>query len=231
MEMTPSNSFEAEDPAYPYFRSIVDTLNSVTIPGSFASGGPFQFSAPALKINGVEGYVGVPVCDCQAKAIIAVCSQAPFGRGQETIVDTTVRNTWELDPSQFTISNPQWNSQLENLAAVVKKELGCDPKLSVKCDLYKFLLYEQGSFFKVHTIMCFGGRRKIDHKRGLNQNTSTRPGMARMVPGKSLFASVKLMSGILCIGFESSSGMLHVQVKIVGVQNIFSEPPSWNALH
>ena len=51
METTPSNPFEAEDPAenYPYIRSIVDTLNSVSIPGSFASGGSFQFSAPALK--------------------------------------------------------------------------------------------------------------------------------------------------------------------------------------
>ena len=135
---------------YPYIRSIVDTLNSVTIPGSFASGGPFQFPLPALKINGVEGYVGLPVGKLQAKAIIAACTQAPFGRGQETIVDTTVRNTWELEPSQFTITNPQWNSHLENLAAVVKKELGCDLKLSVKCDLYKFLLYEQGSFFKVN---------------------------------------------------------------------------------
>ena len=171
METTPSNPFEAEDPAenYPYIRSIVDTLNSVSIPGSFASGGPFQFSAPALKIIGVEGYVGVPICEFQAKAIKAVCAQAPFGRGQETIVDTTVRNTWELDPSQFTITNPQWSSQLENLAAVVKKELGCDPKLSVKCELYKFLLYEPGSFFKVnvHTIMCFGGRREIDLHEGL----------------------------------------------------------------
>ena len=74
------------------------------------------------------------MCDCQAKAIIAACAQAPFGRGQETIVDTTVRSTWELDPSQFTITNPQWSSHLENLAAVVKKELGCDPKL-LKCEV------------------------------------------------------------------------------------------------
>ena len=135
---------------YPYIRSIVDTLNSVAIPGYFASGGPFRFPPPALKINGVEGYVGLPVGKLQAKAIIAACAQAPFGRGQETIVDTTVRNTWELDPSQFTITNPQWDSHLENLAAVVKKELGCDPKLSVKCELYKFLLYKQGIFFKVN---------------------------------------------------------------------------------
>ena len=116
-------------------------------PGSFASGGQFRFSPPALKINGVRGYVGLPVGECQARVIIAVCT---YGRGQETVVDRSVRSTWELDPSQFTINNPQWSSQLENLAAVVKKELGCDPKLSVKCELYKLLLYEQGSFFKVH---------------------------------------------------------------------------------
>ena len=136
--------------SYPYIGSIVDTLDSVTRPGSFASGGMFQFPPPALKINGIEGFVGVPIYEFQAKAIIAVCAQAPFGRGQETIVDTTVRNTWELDPSQFTIASPQWKSHVESLADEVQRELGCDPKLKVKCELYKFLLYEQGSFFKVH---------------------------------------------------------------------------------
>ena len=68
---------------YPYIQSIVDTINSLGIPGSFASGGQFQFPLPALKIYGVEGYVGFPVCNCQAKAMIAVCAQAPFGRGQD----------------------------------------------------------------------------------------------------------------------------------------------------
>ena len=147
--MSQSKNTDAES-RYPYIRSIVQTIKSVDRPGSFASGGQFRFSPPALKINGVRGYVGLPVGECQARVIIAVCSQAPYGRGQETVVDRSVRSTWELDPSQFTINNPQWSSQLESLAAVVKKELGCDPKLSVKCELYKFLLYEQGSFFKVH---------------------------------------------------------------------------------
>ena len=135
--------------SYSYIRSIGDTLKSVTKPGSFANGGPFLFPPPGLKIKGVKSFVGLPVGEYQARVIMAMCSQAPYGRGLETIVDRTVRSTWELDPSQFTITNPQWNSHLENLAAVVKKELGCDPKLKVKCELYNFLLYEQGSFFKV----------------------------------------------------------------------------------
>ena len=137
---------------YPYIRSIVNTLNSVTRPGSFANGGTFQLPLPALKINGVDGVVRLPASDAQAKAIIAVCSQAPYGRGEETIVDTSVRNTWQLDPAHFTIMNPEWNSGIKNLTAVVERELGCDPTLNVRCELYKFLLYEQGSFFKVFRI-------------------------------------------------------------------------------
>ena len=137
---------------YPYIRSIVHTLNSVTRPGSFANGGAFQLPLPALKINGVDGVVGIPANDAQAKAIIAVCSQAPYGRGEETIVDTSVRNTWQLDPAHFTIMNPKWNTQIKNLTNVVERELGCDPSLNVRCELYKFLLYEQGSFFKVFRI-------------------------------------------------------------------------------
>ena len=59
-------------------------------------------------------------------------------------------NTWQLDPAQFTIMNPEWNSGITNLADVVERELGCDPSLDFHYELYKFLLYEQGSFFKVH---------------------------------------------------------------------------------
>ena len=136
--------------SYSYIRSIVKTLNSVTRPGSFANGGTFLLPLPGLKIpSGVEGFVGLPASDAQAKAIITVCSQAPYGRGEETIVDTSVRNTWQLDPAYFTIMNPEWNTGIKNLTDVVKRELGCDPSLNVRCELYKFLLYEQGSFFKV----------------------------------------------------------------------------------
>ena len=139
--------------SYPYIRSIVHTLNSVARLGSFANGGAFQLPLPALKINGVDGFVGLPANIAQAKAIISVCSQAPYGRGEET---SSVRpNTWQLDPAQFTIMNPEWDSGITNLADVVERELGCDPSLDFHYELYKFLLYEQGSFFKVHVDLEF----------------------------------------------------------------------------
>ncbi len=132
-----------------YMKSIIGSLKSVKRPGYFACGSEVQLPLPGLKVDGVDGFVGLPVCDAQARAIIERCSQAPYGRGEETIVDTSVRNTWQLDPSMFSISHPEWSAQLKELAGVVRKELGCDESLEVCCQLYKLLLYERGSFFKV----------------------------------------------------------------------------------
>lgn len=44
------------------------------------------------------------VCIC--RSIIARCQLAPFGRREATLVDTAVRNTWQLDPSQFAVDMP-----------------------------------------------------------------------------------------------------------------------------
>ncbi len=128
-----------------YIDSIVGSLKSVKRPGYFACAGPAQLPLPALKVDGVDGFVGLPVSDAQAKAIVAKFAQAPYGRDEETIIDTSVRNTWQLDPTKFSITNPEWDSRLKDLAAVVKTELGCDESLGVSCQLYKLLLYEQGS--------------------------------------------------------------------------------------
>ena len=51
--------------------------------------------------------MGLPASNTQSKAVIEVCLQAPYGRGEETILDTSARNTWQLDPAHFTIMDPQ----------------------------------------------------------------------------------------------------------------------------
>ena len=107
-------------------------------------------SLPSISLNtSPDTILGLPLGPCQEKLIIASSTQAPFGRGEETIVDTSVRCTWQLSPKQFTINNTQWMEQLETLLNQVKHELGCDPNMTVACELYKLLLYEPGGFFKV----------------------------------------------------------------------------------
>ena len=53
---------------------------------------------PSLCIQDV-GIVGVPLSTRDAEAIKSKAEQAPFGMGERTIVDTEVRDTWEIDAS------------------------------------------------------------------------------------------------------------------------------------
>lgn len=46
------------------------------------------------------GGVGLPLSKRDAEAVKSGCRQAPFGKGERTVVDTTVRDTWEMDANQ-----------------------------------------------------------------------------------------------------------------------------------
>ncbi len=76
---------------------------------------------------------------------------APFGKGEETIVDTTIRKTWELSPQDFEIMNPAWIPFVETIVAKVSAGLGVDAAgKGVSALLYKMLLYVKGAMFKPH---------------------------------------------------------------------------------
>lgn len=53
---------------------------------------------PTLSLSGM-GLVGLPLSVRDAEAIKTNCIQAPFGKGDKTLVDKTVRDTWEMDGS------------------------------------------------------------------------------------------------------------------------------------
>ena len=73
---------------------------------------------------------------------------APYGRGEETIVDATVRRVWQIDPTQCAIRNPAWETCMGGIVEAVKQAFGIDNV--VQWDFYKLLIYEQGSFFIPH---------------------------------------------------------------------------------
>ncbi|XP_028397869.1 uncharacterized protein LOC114521584 [Dendronephthya gigantea] len=117
--------------------------------GDFACSGFLpELCLPGLVIENV-GHISLPVQDEQAQKIIEVAKKAPFGLGDQTLVDETVRKTWQLDPKQITIKNDHFLTGVENVVSSAKKNLGCDKK-AVKAKLYKVLLYEKGGHFKAH---------------------------------------------------------------------------------
>lgn len=126
---------------------LVSLLDSLGESSEFAASGTLSPVLPGLDVVGV-GTVGMPVSAADAMRLIAQAAQAPYGRGEETIVDTEVRRVWQLEPSQFTLRNDAWQGHVAAIVDAVKQQLGIDE--AVTADLYKLLVYEPGSFFAPH---------------------------------------------------------------------------------
>ncbi len=126
---------------------LAELLSTVQRPGDFYTTGTIEFFTPHLEVEGV-GPIALPLLPVQAEQLIAVAEQAPYGRGQETLVDTEVRRTWQIDAARIRIEGRSWAKTLEAIVAQVAADLGVTGK--VVAELYKLLVYDQGSFFVSH---------------------------------------------------------------------------------
>lgn len=97
------DSEEEEEPVEDsvFKERLRDCLGNVTSAGSFSTyhHSPL-FPNPGLYMKGF-GLVALPLREDDAKAIAKLSTLAPFGMKDRTIVDTAVRNTWELNTSEF----------------------------------------------------------------------------------------------------------------------------------
>ena len=83
-------------------QALADLLRTVDRPGSFYAAGTAELLPPSLEVDGV-GPIALPLLPVQAGQLISIAEQAPFGRGQDTIVDPAVRRCWQVGPSQVRI--------------------------------------------------------------------------------------------------------------------------------
>jgi hypothetical protein len=125
-----------------------EALSRIDRPGSFCVSGRAPAVLPGLEVKGM-GPVGLPVNETQAKELKKHCQQAPYGKGEQTIVDTSVRRVWMMKPDRFSLTNPDWTRFIEETVGKVQVELGLE-KQKLESHLYDLLLYEPGSFFLPH---------------------------------------------------------------------------------
>ena len=78
---------------------LASALSSIHQPGEFATSGSIDLFTPKLDAEGV-GRIALPPSPIQAEVLIALAERAPFGRGEETVVDTDIRQTWQLAADQ-----------------------------------------------------------------------------------------------------------------------------------
>ncbi len=122
-------------------------LSTVRTPGDFCTAGTIELALPLLTVQGV-GAVALPLLPQQAEQLIAIADRAPYGRGAQTLVDTSVRRTWQIGAERVTIEGASWARTLQ--AIVERAAEGLGVTTAVTAQLYKLLVYDEGSFFIEH---------------------------------------------------------------------------------
>ena len=78
--------------------------------------------------------------------MIACARPARFGRGELTLTDLGVRDTWEIKPDQVTLTGLDWDAIL----AEVRDGLGLPPRARLRAEPHALLVYGKGQFFLPH---------------------------------------------------------------------------------
>ncbi len=126
---------------------LAELLSTVRRPGDFFASGRLELQTPRLTVDGV-GQIALPLLPAQAEQLIGAAERAPYGRGGTTIVDTSVRRTWQIGPDRVHVGGKHWQATLDRAVALAAQGLGVDE--SVAAALYKLLIYDEGSFFVSH---------------------------------------------------------------------------------
>src|SRR6267154_1163612 len=131
-------------------------LNAVQLAGVIMSSIDHCLLAPPIgsclgdcdEPLGSVGRIAFPILPAQAERLVAIAEAAPYGRGQETVVDREVRRTWQIDSAKVRIGGRHWDKTLAGLVADIALGLGVSGP--VAADFYKLLVYDTGSFFVDH---------------------------------------------------------------------------------
>jgi predicted 2-oxoglutarate/Fe(II)-dependent dioxygenase YbiX len=100
-----------------------------------------------LEVDGF-GHVRFPVTAAKARKLLGLGRPARFGRGEETLTDPDVRDTWEI-PKRLV--RAEWNdARLKVILATVKEELGLPNAAELTADLHSLLVYETNQHFLAH---------------------------------------------------------------------------------
>ena len=129
-------------------RPLETVLSGVKRHGDFFVSGALEMPMPKVDVDGV-GTLSFPVPEAQIAAIVRQAERAPYGRGEQTIIDTSVRKVWQIAPGKVRIGGKSWAANFESMLAKVSAGLGCGG-VTVSAELYKLLVYEQEGFFLPH---------------------------------------------------------------------------------
>ena len=128
--------------------ALKELLLSIDRPGDFCAHGKLFAPMPRLEVEGV-GLLSFPVPDMQVRALIAVAERTSYGKGPDTLVDTSVRDCRQIDAARIRVSGGAWGDTFQGIFDSAATGLGCRAD-RLDARLYKLLVYEPGGFFATH---------------------------------------------------------------------------------
>lgn len=86
----------------------------------------------------------------QAELLCSVARPARYGRGERTLLDAEVRDTWEIPVRSVSLDEGRWSPTLERMLERVRGDLGLPDGHRLRGELHSMLVYGPGQFFRRH---------------------------------------------------------------------------------
>ena len=118
-------------------------------PAAFSASRRVPTSDLRLEVRGV-GPIRLPVSQAQARQLCQVARPARYGRGEHTILDRRVRDTWEIPKTRVKIDARRWNKTLRPALDRLGRDLGLPDGSELRGELHSMLVYARGQFFVQH---------------------------------------------------------------------------------
>ncbi|MGH9075312.1 MAG: 2OG-Fe(II) oxygenase, partial [Acidimicrobiales bacterium] len=117
--------------------------------GSFSAAETAPADGLRLEVRGL-GPLVLPVTDEQARRLCSLGRPAPYGRGEQTLVDAAVRDTWEIPKARVKIDKRRWADTLEHVLERLGRDLSLPDGRQLEAQLHSMLVYAPGQFFLRH---------------------------------------------------------------------------------
>ena len=124
-------------------------LGDAVAPGAFSARHTARPDHLRVEVRGV-GPIALPVSVRQAKELCLMGRPARFGRGEQTLLDAKVRDTWEIPKSRIRIDKRQWNATLRPILDRLRVDLGLPAGCELTAEFHSMLVYAPGQFFAPH---------------------------------------------------------------------------------
>ncbi|MDH4362927.1 MAG: 2OG-Fe(II) oxygenase [Acidimicrobiia bacterium] len=86
----------------------------------------------------------------QAIELRRLARPARYGRGEDTVLDRRVRDTWEVARRRVRIDKSRWNRTLIPVLDALSRDLGIPDGCRLRAELHSMLVYEAHQFFAPH---------------------------------------------------------------------------------